>query len=396
MLILRLILVGSVLAACQLSGCSAPRISTVAPQPPSPEERARLFARVDSVILASIDEGVFPGAALAIGRRGELYKLDGYGTYTYESKRPTTPQSVFDLASLTKVIATTTATMLLYEEDLIDLEATVQSYLPAFNDPEKADITIWHLLTHTSGLIPFRFFYEDSIFASQAIIDSIYTMPLQAEPGERYRYSDFSMITLLHVLESIVDQDFGTFADERIFKPLGMAATGFRGTGDPDTTVVPTELDDYYRNRLVQGEVHDETAWLLGGTAGHAGLFSSAQDVATFAGMMAQFGRYEGGLFLSPETVHYFTTVVDITLSSRALGWDTKRRDGKPSSAGAYFGPRSFGHTGFTGTSMWIDPDTGVYVVLLTNRVYPTRENYGIGEVRGKVADLAHEALVGL
>ncbi len=372
-------------------GCSAPgTISEGAVQ----ADTTQVFARIDSLIAAYIRDRAFPGAALAIGHRGTVHKLDGYGTYTYESTRPIMPESVFDLASLTKVIATTTACMLLYEEGLLDLDTAASAYLPALRGTDKAGITVRQLLTHTSGFMPFRFFYEDSVLTRAAVLDSIFTIPLQRMPGEDYAYSDFGMITLLLVIESITGQDFATYAAENIFEPLGMASTGYRGTGTPDASVVPTELDDYFRHRLVQGEVHDETAWILGGTAGHAGLFSSATDVARFASMMAQGGRYDRGLFLSPETVEFFTTVVDSSMSTRALGWDTKSRD-KPSSSGEHFGPRSFGHTGFTGTSIWIDPDSGVFVVFLTNRVYPTRENYGIIDLRPQLADLTYEALVG-
>ncbi len=361
----------------------------------APPDKEGSFEQIDILVEQFIEREAFPGAAVAIGQRDTLHKLTAYGNFTYESGPPVTPQSVFDLASLTKVIATTTAAMLLYEQDLIDLDATVRSYLPDFDSPDKADITIRQLLTHTAGFIPWRPFYETTPNLNRAlIIDSIFTLPLDNQPGETYSYSDFSMIILMFVIEEITGQDFASFSRENIFEPLGISNTDFLGTGTPDSSVVPTELDDYFRNRLIQGEVHDETAWVLGGTSGHAGLFSSAEDVARFAAMMAQGGLYDGGVFLNPETIEYFTSVVDSDVSSRALGWDTKSTE--RSSSGAHFGPLSFGHTGFTGTSMWIDPDTGVYVILLTNRVYPSRERHGIGELRPMVADLAYEALVGI
>ncbi|MDE2827483.1 MAG: serine hydrolase, partial [Bacteroidota bacterium] len=157
-------------------------------------------------------------------------------------------------------------------------------------------------------------------------------------------------------------------------------------------TVVPTELDDYFRNRLIQGEVHDETAWTLGGVAGHAGLFSTVLDLSRFAQMMAQRGNLAGKEFLRPQTIDLFTTVVDTSFSTRALGWDTRNLDDSPSSAGQHFGSRSYGHTGFTGTSLWIDPDSGVWVILLTNRVYPTRDEYErFRGIRGSVADAVYE-----
>jgi CubicO group peptidase (beta-lactamase class C family) len=175
-----------------------------------------------------------------------------------------------------------------------------------------------------------------------------------------------------------------------------MVHSGFRPAGagsDPD--IVPTELDDYFRHKLMQGEVHDETAFILGGTAGHAGLFSTAEDLARFATMIANMGQLDGRQFLQPETIRLFTTRVDPTgKHTRALGWDTRNFEGY-SSAGQYFGPRSFGHTGFTGTSLWIDPDVGLFVILLTNRVYPTRLNQGHVPVRPVLADIAYLTFVG-
>ena len=356
---------------------------------------AALLARVDASVNAAITEKAFPGAAVAMGRSGVIAKLSGYGTFTYESDKPVTPDSPFDMASLTKVIATTTAAMLLYEEGRLDIDAPVSAYLSAFDRADKRAITLRHLLTHTSGLPPFLLFHIEGVTTREGVLEAIFDVALNARPGEIYSYSDFSMITMALVIESIAGQSFDTFAKERIFEPLGMASTGFRVAGEPDTSVVPTEVDDYFRFRLIQGEVHDETAWILGGAAGHAGLFSTARDMTRFAGMLTRQGRHEGAAFLQPETIRLFTTAVDTSQHSRALGWDT-RNARKPSSSGAFFGPRSFGHTGFTGTSIWIDPDAELYVVLLTNRVYPTRENRSYEPMRPLVADLAYEALVGL
>ena len=229
------------------------------------------------------------------------------------------------------------------------------------------------------------------------VLEAIFAEGLVYEPGTESRYSDFSFITLAVVVEKITGQDFDDYAREHIFEPLGMKQTGFlkAGTGS-DTTVVPTEIDSVFRMRLVQGEVHDETAFLLGGTAGHAGLFSTADDLARFAAMLASSGEANGRPFLQPETIKLFTTPVDPTRQehTRALGWDTKSPEGY-SSAGQRFGPRSFGHTGFTGTSMWIDPDQKLFAILLTNRVYPTRENRRHVMVRPQFADFAYDAIAG-
>ena len=352
------------------------------------------LARIDSLIRKSIKGRAFPGAAVAIGRAGVLVKLDGYGYFTYDSEQPVTPQSRFDLASLTKVIATTTAAMQLYEQGRLDLDAPVSQYLPAFAQHGKAAITIRHLLTHTSGMPAFRPFYRMGITTRQGVIDAVLGTDLEHEPGAKYVYSDFSMITLALVAEKITGQDFATYTREHVFEPLGMHDTGFLPTGQPDSAIVPTEVDTTFRHRLIQGEVHDENAWLLEGVAGHAGLFSTAADLAKFAFMLTHDGQVNGAPFLKEKTIRLFTTPVDPDKHTRALGWDTKSLTGY-SSAGQYFGPNSFGHTGFTGTSIWIDPDEKLFVILLTNRVYPSRENRGHITVRPQVANLAYQAIVG-
>lgn len=351
------------------------------------------LVRMDSLIIEFINAQAFPGAVVSVGKGLEIIKMTGYGAYTYRSRRRMLPESVFDLASLTKVVATTTASMLLHERGQLDIEAPVSRYMDAFNTPERQSITIRHLLTHTSGLPAWRPFYQDEIITRDAVLGAILSAELLTEPGEEYRYSDFGMISLALVIEEITGEPFDQWCTRNIFDPLGMTSTGFRGTGEPDPDVVPTELDDYFRNRLIQGEVHDETAWSLGGVAGHAGLFSTALDLSQFARMMVQRGAHDGRTFLQASTIEQFTAVVDTSLSTRALGWDTRNLNDEPSSAGLYFGPRSYGHTGFTGTSIWIDPDSEAWVILLTNRVYPTRDEYErFRGLRGLIADAAYEA----
>ncbi|MEX1054833.1 MAG: glycoside hydrolase family 3 N-terminal domain-containing protein [Rhodothermales bacterium] len=350
--------------------------------------------RVDSLLHAAIEDGAFPGAAVAIGRGGVLTKLDSYGYFTYENRTPITTRSRFDMASLTKVISTTTAAMKLVEEDRLDLEDHVVEYLPEFGMNGKEKVRIRHLLTHSAGLIPFRTFHKMGVTRREALIDSIMAEKLIYTPGTDSRYSDFSMITLMLVIEKITGRDFASYAEEEIFKPLGMVDTGFLDTTGPDTTVVPTEVDAGFRNRLIQGEVHDETAWILGGTSGHAGLFSTVEDLSKFAYMLLNDGEINGRRFLNPETIRKFTRPYAPKKHTRAMGWDTPSRDGY-TSAGRHFGPKSFGHTGFTGTSMWLDPEQDLFVILLTNRVYPTRENSKITQIRPKLADIAQESILG-
>lgn len=351
------------------------------------------LARIDSLIRRAIEGHAFPGAAVAVGRSGSIVYRSGFGYYTYDSTRPVRETSVFDMASLTKVIATTTAMMLLVEQGRIDLDAPVARYVPEFGRNGKEAVTVRHLLSHTGGLIPYRAFHRMGLRTREAVMEAIYDEALEYEPGTESRYSDFGPIVLAEVVERVTGQPFGTFVRTAVFEPLGMWHTGYRRSGAFDPATVPTEVDDYFRNRTLQGEVHDETAWILGGTAGHAGLFSTVSDLTRFATMMLNGGRIGDRPFLKPETIRLFTTAVDTTGShTRALGWDTRSPDG-PSSAGRLFGRHSYGHTGFTGTSLWIDPDADLFVILLTNRVYPTRENSGHVPVRAALADLAWSAL---
>lgn len=352
----------------------------------------------DSLMEAAIHNRAFPGAAVVVGRGDAVAFARGYGRFTYDSGSSISTSSPYDLASLTKVIATTTALMLLVDQGKITLDDPVARYVPEFGRKGKNAVTIRHLLTHSGGLIPFRAFHRQGVTTRRAVLEAIFDEELQYVPGSESRYSDFGPIMLALLIERVTGQPFDQFVLESIFEPLGMGSTGYRLTGRPDPAVVPTEIDGTFRRRLLQGEVHDETAWILGGTAGHAGLFSTADDLARFAAMMVQGGLVDGRVFIRPETVRLFTTRSDTTgPSTRALGWDTRALPGDgpvaPSSAGTLFGPRSFGHTGFTGTSLWIDPDTGLFVILLSNRVYPTRNNTRHGPVRSALADLAHGAL---
>ena len=356
--------------------------------------RSSTQARIDSLVHASISGRAFPGAAVAVGRAGAVTWMEGYGYHTYERETPVTAHSQFDLASLTKVIATTTAVMKLYEVESIDLDAPLARYLPEFGAHGKENVTVRQIMTHQSGLIPFRPFHTLGVTDREDLIKAIMNEELQYPPGTDTRYSDLGMISLALAIERITGRSFAEYVRSEIFLPLGMHDTYFRETGETDPSVVPTEIDHTFRRRLVQGEVHDEAAWILGGTAGHAGLFSTASDLARFGYMMVNDGKINGKQFLQPETIRLFTTRADKDGSTRALGWDTRSVRGY-SSAGTLFGPRSFGHTGFTGTSIWFDPDQKLFVILLTNRVYPTRDNNRHTPVRAELADIVYRSIEG-
>ena len=292
------------------------------------------------------------------------------------------------------MVATTTAAMKLYEQGKLDLNARVSQYLPEFANNGKENITIRHLMTHTGGLKPFYRFYEMGINNKEQVVNFIMTCRPDRPPG-RMEYSDLDLILIQLIVEKITQQPFEAYLQEQFWTPLGMTETGFRATGLSafDPTIAPTEADNIFRRRTLQGEVHDETAWVMGGVAGHAGLFSTASDLSKFATFLLNEGvTASGQRLLQPETIRYFTTAQNPNNHTRAIGWDTKSNS-LNSSAGKLFSRRSYGHTGFTGTSIWIDPENKYYVILLTNRVNPSRANRKIAEVRIKVADAAYNLL---
>lgn len=347
---------------------------------------------LDAVIARAIADSVSPGVSIAIARRGQLVRLRGYGRLDWDpSSAPVTPFSIYDLASLTKVVGTTAAIMLLEEEGRINLDDPVVRYLPEFSegDSRKVAITVEDLLRHRSGLPAFRQFFlesRDPAFIREAVL----ALPLETDPRARTLYSDIGFILLGWVAAEAAGEPLEQFLTRRLFTPLGMMDTSFNPDPVERGRIAPTERNSTFRPYLIHGEVHDENAFVLGGIAGHAGLFSTAQDLAVFAGLLTRGGilatcRHETGAgipcgarnipieirFFEEETVARFTGRIDPTIS-QGLGWDTPSGS---SSSGDYFSANSYGHTGFTGTSIWIDPEREISVVLLTNRVNATREN---------------------
>ncbi len=367
------------------------------------------LARLDSAIMAAIGDSASPGVALAVGRGGKLVRLRGYGHLDWSDDAPaTTPESIFDLASLTKVVGTTTAMMLLVEQGRLALDDPVVRHVPgwATGDSRKERVTLRQLLLHRAGLPPFRrFFLEMS--GPAAYRTAIDELPLDYAPGDSTVYSDIGLMTAGFAVEAVTGRGLDRFLAEEVWERLGMLDTGFRPDSSRLARIAPTEIDRTFRQRHVRGEVHDENAYAIGGVAGHAGLFSSARDLAVFADFMLRGGdvtachpapvlgtpcaapRPDPVTLLAQNTVEAFTRRHDAS-ASRALGWDTP--SGR-SSAGNYFSAASFGHTGFTGTSIWMDPETDLFVVLLTSRVNPTRENTRHVGLRRSVHDLAVLAL---
>lgn len=370
-----------------------------------PESLGFDAARLDRVqeYLASQVDSAYPGAVVAVGRHGRLALLAAVGHYSDGDDRPVEPETVYDLASLTKVIGLTTACMILVQEGKLDLDAPVQRYVPEFRGPDKDKVTIRLLLTHSAGLAADLPLF-DSTRSRAAALTMVDSSPLLSAPGTSFVYSDLSAIVLMQALERITGQSLDAYLEARVFGPLGMTATRFNPPRNWLEHIAPTELDTVFRHRLIRGEVHDESAARLGGVSGNAGLFSDAPDLVRFATWLMAVragrlppGRGAGGNLpeLTSGTVTTFTTRQNIPPgSTRALGWDTASDSGY-SSAGSKLSRRSFGHTGYTGTSIWMDPDNDLFVILLTNRVNPTRANTKILEVRARVADLVAEALVG-
>jgi CubicO group peptidase (beta-lactamase class C family) len=384
-------------------------VSALTPADPASVGMAHdVGARLDSIVSVAMAEGAAPGVAVAVGRWGRLVHLRSYGRIDVAPDAPAvTDSTMFDMASLTKVVATTTASMILEDEGKLNLDAPVHYYLPELNDSAKAGITVRMILTHSGGFEAFATLWRD-YRGRTAYLEQINARPLAYTPGDSTIYSDWDFVLMGLIIERITGMPLDQFVASRVWEPLHLHDTGFNplATGPlpadssctaafrPDhpllSRIAMTEIDTAYRHIHVHGIVHDENACALGGVAGHAGLFSSARDVAVFCQMLLNGGQYGGVSLIEPATIARWTARQKRG-SSRALGWDTPSGH---SSAGRYFSARSFGHTGFTGTSIWIDPERGLFVVILTNRVDPTRANTRHEALRRDIADAVQAAIL--
>jgi CubicO group peptidase (beta-lactamase class C family) len=384
-----------------MAGADTSEAGRVAPVPPAAavEDAPRLdprFGAVDGVIEAAIRDRVTPGAVVVIGGRAGVRYARGYGATDWAPAAPATDLStVYDLASLTKVVATTTAVMLLVDRGRMGLDDPLSRHLEAWpRGGWRDDVTLRRLLTHTAGLAPFVRFWHPSAGALRgrdAVVEAIVALPASYAPGARYTYSDLGFILLGAAVEDVTGMSLHAFLEQEAWAPMGMADTGFRPLEWASLDrIAPTEVDTVYRGRHVHGEVHDENAHAMGGMAGHAGLFSTASDLARFGRQLlrALDDGVESRLPVAPSTAHRFTTrQAGLT---RTLGWDAAPGSG---GIGRALSPRAFGHTGFTGTSLWLDPERDLFVVLLTNRVNPTRDGTGIAELRRTVHEVAARAM---
>ena len=351
----------------------------------------------DSAVLGGIQQGVYPGAVLVVGRHDTILFAQGYGHLTWNGTSPavSVDSTLWDVASLTKVVATTPALMLLVEQGKVVLDAPVVRYLPDFNGPGTSGITVRHLLTHTSGLratLPLRE-APDSAAALRMVLT---TLPI-SPPGTRMVYSDLNAILLGEIVRHVSGQTLDAFVTQAIYAPLGLDQQMlFRPPKRLVPRIAPTNL---WRGHPIAGVVNDPSAGKLGGVSGNAGVFATARGLARFAQFMLNEGLLpDRPRLLKKETVHQFTQVAVPArrgVSARTLGWEALPTGEETSSAGTLFGPHSYGHTGWTGTSLWIDPDRDVFVLLLTNRAYNPRVRNSftrLKEVRGRVADASARA----
>jgi beta-glucosidase-like glycosyl hydrolase/CubicO group peptidase (beta-lactamase class C family) len=349
--------------------------------------------RAYDVLEQAVADHAFPGGVLAVGYQNELV-VHEFGRQTYDAKSPAVNvDTMYDAASLTKPVVTATLVAMQVEAGRIGLDLPVARFLPEWNDGPNPDwrktVTVRNLLTHSSGL-PAHEDYFLKLHSKREFIAAICREPLEYAPGTKTVYSDLGFILLGEILERATGKTLDQLAHEQIFAPLDMTSTMFQPPKNLLSRIAPTENDTTYRKRPLQGEVHDENAFAMGGVAGHAGLFTTAGDLAAFCQMLLNGGIYGHHRLLTRATISQFTAAQSPADNARTLGWMTPTPN---SSSGRYFSPHTFGHLGFTGTSIWIDPDRRLFVVLLTNRVYPTRESDRIAAVRPAVHDAVIESL---
>jgi len=356
--------------------------------------------RVRPLILDAIDRGDFPGAVLLVGRQGHIVFREAFGlSQLIPERRSMDTGMIFDLASLTKPIVTATSIMILVERGEIGLWDKVTEYVPGYipyrgkNAREGQQTRIWHLLTHTSGLPSYTEVKEvagkfDDHVSTESLVKYISQLEKTNEPGKAFVYSCLGFITLAHILEQVTGKEIDLFAQQNIFDPLQMNHTFFNPPEEHRDYLVPTQV---YDGKPLIGIAHDPLTRLQSGVSGNAGLFSTVDDLSVFAQMMLNGGTFRGHRVLSPLSVDRMTTVYpEVPFSGRGLGWDLD--SSYATCGGDVFGPNSYGHTGYTGTSIWIDPDTAMFVIFLTNRIHPYDEGTVIS-MRSKVANIVASSI---
>jgi beta-N-acetylhexosaminidase len=394
-----------------------------------PEEAgvdSKTLEQVSYIVQQAIDSAATPGCHVFVAHKGKVVMDQSFGWFTYEKKIPVTDETIYDLASITKVAATLQAVMFLQEKGQIDVNKKISVYLPELRSTNKKDITIKDALTHQSGLLPFipmwpntvkdnilmPYYYSNArsdqyplqvapeLFVSPVIRDSAWHWALASKMTDKpsrtpysYRYSDMGSMIFHHMVENIINQPMDQFLEQNFYEPLGATTLGYRPLERfSPAQVAPTEIDTIYRKQLVHGTVHDERAAMLGGIAGHAGLFGDADDLAKLGQMLLNGGTYGGVRFFKEETVDLFTAR-QYENSRRGLGWDKPTGDwNSPTSDLASL--RTFGHTGFTGTCIWVDPQFDLVFVFLSNRVWPDRSNKLLNaNIRTRLQEVVYRAI---
>jgi CubicO group peptidase (beta-lactamase class C family) len=350
-------------------------------------EEARLRGEhlrwIDTVVEEAMRQGRMPGCVVAIGHRGRIGWLKAYGNRQTEPEPvPMTVNTVFDLASLTKPIATATSVMQLIERGQVRLRDRVADHIPEFGQEGKEGISVEQLLIHMSGLIADNPL-SDYLDGEELAFQRIWKLKPQADPGARFIYSDVNYIVLAELVRRVSGKDIHRFTQENLFGPLGMRETGFLPEENLRRRAAPTQQRN---DQWMQGEVHDPRAYELGGIAGHAGLFSTAEDLAVYAQMMLDQGTYGGKRVLSPAMVDAMTRSYPVSSGQRGLGWD--KQTGFSSNRGELMSERAFGHGGFTGTGIWIDPEHQLFVIFLSNRVHPDGKGL-VNPLIGRIGTIA-------
>lgn len=351
---------------------------------------AQSVAQVDDAIRGGITRGVYPGAVVIVGRRDSLLYARGYGHLTWDlgSPVPSPDSTIWDLASITKIVSTMSSAMRLVDQGKLDLNAPVSTYLPRFTDGLKRRVTVRMLLDHTSGLKSYVPFYQRAHSRSRAI-DMLYEQPLQRAPGDSAVYSDLNALLLGLLVEQVAGMPIDRFAQREVFTPLGMHETMFKPSRKLRKRIAPSGI---WRGHPIAGEVNDQNAVAFGGVAGHAGVFATARDLARYAQVWLHGGVGPEGLWVKSGTMATFLSRGTNT-GSRLLGWDTRERlIGELSVFGDLTSDATYGHTGFTGTLIWIDPPRDLFLVFLTNRSFDPRIDQSVKElkaVRAAVSDAA-------
>lgn len=390
---------------------------------------SRILTQIDSIAAEAIRMGATPGCQVFVARNGKVIYEKAFGHLTYEKTMPVTTETIYDLASITKVAATLQTAMFMHERGLIDLNKKVSHYLPELRKTNKKDITFVDMLTHQSGLLPFLPFYPQTmkdtlylpeyysrlksekyplqvsanLYGSLALRDSLWSWVVNSKMSNKpartpysYKYSDFGFLILQRVAETLLNQPLDEFMHQNYYEPLGATTLRFTPLNFfQKTAIAPTEYDKIYRRSFVAGTVHDERAAMMGGVAGHAGLFGNASDLGKLGQMLLQEGYYGATQYYKPETVRLFTARKFAT-SRRGLGWDKPLQSDPNGPTSMYASPETFGHTGFTGTCIWVDPRFNLVYVFLSNRVYPDRNSKLINaNIRSRIQDVIYKSIFG-